>query len=86
MIESSMEKFYLRKIPPSRDALRHSGGERRRWTSATLTLYFEFELSNDNRPGTLQNTSVGAICPFPTPKFNCIPSFVSPRRKSKRHI
>ena len=61
---------YLRRIPPSKEALRHSGGERRRWTSATQTLYFELELSRDKRPGTLQKTSVGAIGPFPTPRFN----------------
>ena len=61
---------YLRRMPPSKDALRHSGGERRRCTSATQTLYFEFELRRDNRPGTLQKTSVGVMGPFPTPKFN----------------
>ena len=62
--------FALRRIPPSSDALRHSGGDRRRWTSATHTLYFEFELSSDNRPGTLQKTSVGAKGPLLTPRFN----------------
>lgn len=49
----------LRKTPPKRDALRHSGGDRRLWTSATVTLYFEVELSKERRPGTEQNTSVG---------------------------
>ena len=49
----------LRKTPPSSDALRHSGGDRRLWTSATVTLYLDVELSRDRRPGTEQNTSVG---------------------------
>lgn len=49
----------LRKTPPSSDALRHSGGDRRLWTSATVTLYLEVELSRERRPGTEQNTSVG---------------------------
>lgn len=49
----------LRKTPPRSDALRHSGGDRRLWTSATVTLYLDVELSRDRRPGTEQNTSVG---------------------------
>ena len=49
----------LRRTPPSREALRHSGGERRLWTSATVTLYLEVELRRERRPGTEQNTSVG---------------------------
>jgi hypothetical protein len=69
-VENKKRRVYLRKIPPSKEALRHSGAESRRWTSATLTLYFEFELNNDNRPGTLQKTSVGAIGALTTPKFN----------------
>lgn len=52
-------KIYLRKIPPKREALRHSGGERRLFTSAMVTLYLEVELSSDKRPGTEQNRSVG---------------------------
>lgn len=47
----------LLSTPPRRDAFRHSGGERRLWTSPTVTLYFEVELSKDKRPGTEQNTS-----------------------------
>src|SRR6218665_280974 len=58
-----MRGTYLRRTPPSSDALRHSGGERRRWTSATVTLYFEVELSSDRRPGTVQKTSEGAMPP-----------------------
>lgn len=50
---------HLRSTPPSREALRHSGGDRRLWTSATVTLYLEVELSRERRPGTEQNTSVG---------------------------
>lgn len=49
----------LRKTPPSSDAFRHSGGESRLWTSATVTLYLEVELNSERRPGTEQNTSVG---------------------------
>lgn len=48
---------YLLSTPPRRDAFRHSGGDRRLWTSPTVTLYFEVELSKDKRPGTEQNTS-----------------------------
>lgn len=51
---------YLLRTPPRIDALRHSGEERRRWTSATVTLYLEVELSSDSRPGTEQKTSPGA--------------------------
>lgn len=49
----------LRRTPPSSDALRHSGGDRRLWTSATVTLYLDVELNKERRPGTEQNTSVG---------------------------
>lgn len=49
----------LRRTPPSKEALRHSGGDRRRCTSATVTLYLEVELRSERRPGTEQNTSVG---------------------------
>ena len=51
---------YLLRTPPRSEALRHSGGERRLWTSATVTLYFDVELSRERRPGTEQKTSVGA--------------------------
>lgn len=54
---------HLLNTPPSREALRHSGGERRLCTSATVTLYFDVELRRDRRPGTEQNTSF----PFTTP-------------------
>lgn len=56
---------YLRRTPPRSEALRHSGGERRRWTSATVTLYLEVELRRDRRPGTEQKRSVGEIPPPP---------------------
>lgn len=49
----------LRSIPPSKEALRHSGGESLLFTSAMVTLYLEVELSSDRRPGTEQNRSVG---------------------------
>jgi len=54
---------HRRKTPPRSEALRHSGEESRRWTSATVTLYLEVELSSDRRPGTEQNKSPGASPP-----------------------
>lgn len=51
------------RTPPRSDALRHSGGDNRRCTSPTVTLYLDVELSRDRRPGTLQNTSEGADAP-----------------------
>ena len=52
---------YLLRTPPRSEALRHSGGERRLWTSATVTLYFDVELSRERRPGTEQKTSPGTM-------------------------
>lgn len=46
-------------MPPSKEALRHSGGDSLLFTSAMVTLYLEVELSSDSRPGTEQNRSVG---------------------------
>lgn len=43
--------------------MRHSGGESRRCTSPTVTLYLDVELSNDSRPGTEQKTSLGLLMP-----------------------
>lgn len=43
--------------------MRHSGGESRRWTSPTVTLYLDVELSSDSRPGTEQKTSLGFVMP-----------------------
>ena len=60
---SFMAVSYLRKTPPRRLAFKHSGGDSRLCTSATVTLYLLVLLSNDNRPGTEQNTSEG--CAFP---------------------
>lgn len=54
---------YLRRTPPRSEALRHSGGESRRWTSPTVTLYLDVELSSDSRPGTEQKTSLGFVMP-----------------------
>ena len=54
---------YLRRTPPRREALRHSGGESRRWTSPTVTLYLDVELSRESRPGTEQKTSLGFMMP-----------------------
>lgn len=52
-------------MPPRSEALRHSGGERRLFTSAMVTLYLEVELRRDNRPGTEQNKSVGLTTQVP---------------------
>lgn len=54
---------YRRKTPPRREAFRHSGGESLLWTSPTVTLYFDVELSRESLPGTLQNTSLGVDTP-----------------------
>ncbi len=62
-------RTHLLSTPPSSDALRHSGGERRRCTSATVTLYLDVELSSDRRPGTEQKTSDGADTPEITMSF-----------------
>lgn len=43
--------------------MRHSGGESRRCTSPTVTLYLDVELSSDSRPGTEQKTSLGLLMP-----------------------
>ena len=51
---------YLRRTPPRSEALRHSGGDSLLWTSATVTLYFDVELSSESLPGTEQKTSLGA--------------------------
>ena len=49
----------LLSTPPSKEALRHSGGERRLCTSATVTLYLEVEERRERRPGVEQKMSVG---------------------------
>lgn len=60
---------YLLSTPPSREALRHSGGESRLCTSATVTLYFDVELRRDSLPGTEQNTSLGFMTTPINPSF-----------------
>lgn len=62
-------RAHLLSTPPRREAFRHSGGERRLCTSATVTLYFDVELSRDSRPGTEQNTSLGFITPPKRPSL-----------------
>lgn len=52
-------------MPPRSEALRHSGGESRLFTSAMVTLYLEVELRRDKRPGTEQNKSVGLTTQVP---------------------
>lgn len=66
---SSTFGSYLLSTPPNREALRHSGGERRLCTSATVTLYFDVELRRDRRPGTEQNTSLGFTTPPKRPSL-----------------
>lgn len=68
---------YLLKIPPRSEALRHSGGDRRRLTSAMVTLYFEVELSRESLPGTEQNRSVGFTTHVP-PVHNNKPQHIKP--------
>lgn len=60
---------YLRRTPPRREALRHSGGESRLCTSPTVTLYLEVELSSERRPGTEQKTSLGFVTPPISPSL-----------------
>ena len=68
-------RAYLLKTPPKRDAFKHSGGESRRWTSATVTLYLDVELNNESLPGTEQKTSPGIILRWciPWPSLDDIP-------------
>lgn len=63
--QSQKTSTYLLKMPPKSEALRHSGGERRLFTSAMVTLYLEVELRRDKRPGTEQNKSVGLTTQVP---------------------
>lgn len=56
---------HLRSMPPSREALRHSGGDSLLLTSAMVTLYLDVELRSDSRPGTEQNRSVGFTTQVP---------------------
>jgi hypothetical protein len=54
----------------------------RLWTSATVTLYFDVELSNDNLPGTEQKISPGDVTPdmtnsFPFSFFGRIPANIT---------
>ena len=60
-IDFALFRTYLLRTPPSRDALRHSGGASLLWTSATVTLYFDVELSSERRPGTVQKTSLWSM-------------------------
>ena len=51
------KNLYLLSIPPSTEALRHSGFERRLRTSSKETRYFCVALNKERRPGTRQNSS-----------------------------
>lgn len=56
---------YLLSTPPKSEAFKHSGGLRRRCTSATVTLYLDVEDNKLNLPGTEQNISLGdAVIPL----------------------
>lgn len=68
-VQRKKTQTHLLSTPPSREALRHSGGERRLCTSATVTLYFDVELRRDRRPGTEQNTSLGFTTPPKRPSL-----------------
>lgn len=74
---------YLRKTPPRSEALRHSGGERRRWTSPTVTLYLEVDDRSESRPGTEQNTSVGETGPDSNTSDDAAPFYKSSDTKPK---
>ena len=52
---------YLLRTPPRSEALRHSGGDSLLWTSATVTLYLDVELSRESLPGTEQKMSAGVV-------------------------
>ena len=69
MRSESESSTHLLRTPPSRDALRHSGGASLLWTSATVTLYFDVELSSERRPGTEQKTSAGVAPMIPSLMF-----------------
>lgn len=75
------------RTPPRSDAFRHSGGERRRCTSPTVTLYLDVELSSERRPGTLQNTSEGADAPDSTMSllFSLFRGFIPANMRKKTH-
>ena len=64
LLNQTNAKLYLRRTPPRSEALRHSGGDNLLWTSATVTLYLDVELSSESLPGTEQKTSLGNIISF----------------------
>ena len=76
------------RTPPRSDAFRHSGGERRRCTSPTVTLYLDVELSSERRPGTLQNTSEGADAPDSTMSllFSLFRGFIPAHMRKKNTV
>ena len=66
---------YRLSIPPSTEALRHSGWDSLLRTSSTVTLYFCVDDRRDRRPGTRQNVSeprgirsCGPAPPTPPPR------------------
>lgn len=58
-LKLSFYDSYLLSTPPSREAFKHSGGDKRLCTSAMVTLYFDVLDSKLNLPGTAQKTSLG---------------------------
>ena len=68
LLNQTNAKLYLRRTPPRSEALRHSGGDNLLWTSATVTLYLDVELSSESLPGTEQKMSAGVVG-IRTPSF-----------------
>lgn len=66
--QGALNARHLLSTPPRSEAFRHSGGDSRLCTSATVTLYLDVELSRDSLPGTEQKTSLGFMT-APTRSF-----------------
>ena len=72
--------FALLRTPPSKEALRHSGGDNLLWTSAIVTLYLEVEDNRDRRPGVEQKIS-SANFVLPPPWWFCPNSLLMEKGK-----
>lgn len=75
-------KTHLLKTPPRREAFKHSGGARRRCTSATVTLYLLVLLRRLNLPGTEQKTSLGDCIPM---LLVSLPVFMAKEIEKREH-
>lgn len=78
-----LSSSYLLRTPPSNEAFRHSGGDKRLWTSAIVTLYLDVLESRLRRPGTAQNTSLGEPEPMLPTSF---PLFIPIRNRNERRV